>query len=287
MLKPSQQTILVRVCEKEGDNYRFGWNSHEKVNEIAGIGNHTTAEFGEFDTRLGRRWNPDPKSGLMPNESPYAVNHGNPITYKDPKGDFGFIGAAIGAVVGGVIEYGSQAVSNIIQGKSLKDALWNEIDFADVAVSVGEGALAGTTGGASLLITRVTAGAVRASVDYTNKDGLKYIGGIKQNEKKFDAVLLDAGSELVGGAAGKFFDKAGLNEFVRKPSRSLFNGGAKKAMQSLGDKITTGAVETAIPTIIDGAVRGEVIADEPIPTAYEDADSGKLIPYKTPQKREN
>lgn len=30
------------------------------MNEIAGIGNHNTAEFWEYDTRLGRRWNLDP-----------------------------------------------------------------------------------------------------------------------------------------------------------------------------------------------------------------------------------
>lgn len=60
---------------------RYGFNSHEKSDEIAGEGNHTTALYGEYDTRLGRRWNPDPKPtvGL----SLYSVFANNPIYRND------------------------------------------------------------------------------------------------------------------------------------------------------------------------------------------------------------
>ncbi|XZF15201.1 hypothetical protein ACTHGU_03620 [Chitinophagaceae bacterium MMS25-I14] len=56
-----------------------------KTNEIAGMGNHNTAEFWEYDTRLGRRWNLDPKPtvGL----SYYSVLANNPIVYADLNGD--------------------------------------------------------------------------------------------------------------------------------------------------------------------------------------------------------
>lgn len=39
-------TRVVLSCEQE-DNYRFGFNTQEKVNEISGKGNHTTALFWE------------------------------------------------------------------------------------------------------------------------------------------------------------------------------------------------------------------------------------------------
>jgi hypothetical protein len=65
--------------------YRYGFNSHEKSDEIAGEGNHTTAFFGEYDTRLGRRWNQDPKPN--PSISNYAVFANNPIWYNDIKLD--------------------------------------------------------------------------------------------------------------------------------------------------------------------------------------------------------
>ena len=42
-------------------DYRYGMNSQEKVDEISGSGNHYTATHWEYDPRLGRRWNQDPK----------------------------------------------------------------------------------------------------------------------------------------------------------------------------------------------------------------------------------
>jgi len=66
-------------------NFRYGLNGQEKVDEISGDGNHTTAMFWECDTRLGRRWNQDPK----PNSSisNYAVFANNPILFTDLLGD--------------------------------------------------------------------------------------------------------------------------------------------------------------------------------------------------------
>ncbi len=64
-----------------GSGYRYGFNSHEKSDEIAGAGNHTTAEFGEYDTRLGRRWNLDPRP--VASISSYAVFFNNPIYNND------------------------------------------------------------------------------------------------------------------------------------------------------------------------------------------------------------
>ena len=92
-------------------DYRYGFNSQEKVDEIAGAGNHNTAEFGELDTRLGRRWNEDPKPN--PSVSNYAVFGNNPIYQYDLKldtptvgnrisGGLKVIGGAVEAIVGGV-----------------------------------------------------------------------------------------------------------------------------------------------------------------------------------------
>jgi len=67
--------------------YRFGFNTQEKTDEIAGPGNHNTATFWEYDTRLGRRWNVDPVT--KPWESLYACLSDNPILLNDPNGDDG------------------------------------------------------------------------------------------------------------------------------------------------------------------------------------------------------
>lgn len=66
-------------------DYRFGWNTQERTDEIAGAGNHYTAEFWEYSPRAVMRWNLDPKPN--PSISPYAILQGNPIWYTDHKGD--------------------------------------------------------------------------------------------------------------------------------------------------------------------------------------------------------
>src|SRR5690554_3614816 len=80
------EEVLVRICDDGGDWYRFGFNGQEKVNEISGMGNHNTAEFWEYDTRLGRRWNVDPVDQIS--VSNYAVNGNNPIWAYDVLGNF-------------------------------------------------------------------------------------------------------------------------------------------------------------------------------------------------------
>lgn len=67
-------------------SYRYGYNTQEKVDEIAGSGNHYTAQFWEYDPRVVMRWNQDPKQII--GVSPYVINGDNPIYYTDPNGDF-------------------------------------------------------------------------------------------------------------------------------------------------------------------------------------------------------
>jgi hypothetical protein len=64
--------------------YRFGFNGQEKDNQIYGSGNSYTAEFWQYDARLGRRWNVDPILKVW--ESPFNCFSNNPIYLKDPTG---------------------------------------------------------------------------------------------------------------------------------------------------------------------------------------------------------
>ncbi|MCC5915993.1 MAG: hypothetical protein JJU02_01565 [Cryomorphaceae bacterium] len=65
--------------------YRYGFSTQEKVDEVKDSGGHYTAEFWEYDPRLGRRWNLDPV--VVAWESSYAVFRNNPIVLNDPDGD--------------------------------------------------------------------------------------------------------------------------------------------------------------------------------------------------------
>lgn len=66
--------------------YRFGFNGHENDNEVKGTGNHLS--FGDYgyDTRLGRRWNIDPKTKKFPDVSPYSFASNSPILFVDKDG---------------------------------------------------------------------------------------------------------------------------------------------------------------------------------------------------------
>jgi hypothetical protein len=65
--------------------YKYSMNGQEKSTEIEPGGSSTTAEFWQYDSRTGKRWNVDPV--IKSHESPYMTFAGNPILLNDPKGD--------------------------------------------------------------------------------------------------------------------------------------------------------------------------------------------------------
>ena len=62
--------------------YRYSVNGQEKESDLNE--NITTAEYWEYDSRIGRRWNPD--IIVKPWESPYLAFSGNPILCVDKNG---------------------------------------------------------------------------------------------------------------------------------------------------------------------------------------------------------
>lgn len=64
--------------------YRYGFNGQERSTEIDPNGNSMTAEFWQYEARLGRRWNVDPVFKEF--ESPYASFGNNPVWLRDPNG---------------------------------------------------------------------------------------------------------------------------------------------------------------------------------------------------------
>lgn len=75
---------LLEARTANANRYRYGFNGQEKDNEISGSGNSYTAEFWQYDSRLGRRWNVDPI--IKEHESPYAAFANNPIWFVDKSG---------------------------------------------------------------------------------------------------------------------------------------------------------------------------------------------------------
>jgi len=66
-----------------GNGYRYGFNGQEKSTELND--NLYNAEYWEYDSRIGRRWNLDPKPTI--GVSDYSAFLNNPIWHNDVKGD--------------------------------------------------------------------------------------------------------------------------------------------------------------------------------------------------------
>jgi RHS repeat-associated protein len=64
--------------------YKYGFGGQMKDDEVSGNGNSYTAEYWQYDSRLGRRWNRDPI--IKDWESPYATFSNNSILFIDPSG---------------------------------------------------------------------------------------------------------------------------------------------------------------------------------------------------------
>ena len=72
-----------RKFTQAGSGYKYGFNGQERSDDV--IQGNYTAMYWEYDSRIGRRWNIDPKPNI--NFSPYSTFNCNPIWNSDRLGD--------------------------------------------------------------------------------------------------------------------------------------------------------------------------------------------------------
>jgi hypothetical protein len=77
--------INERELKDSSFSYRFGFQGQEGDDEVAGSGNSYTAEYWQYDSRLGRRWNLDPIPQI--HISDYAAFANSPVVMVDINGD--------------------------------------------------------------------------------------------------------------------------------------------------------------------------------------------------------
>ena len=82
-MKPTLKTSQKFTSTDTGE-YRYFFNGQEADNEVFGEMSNFTAEFWQYDSRLGRRWNLD--WIYKPFASNYAAFANNPILFTDPLG---------------------------------------------------------------------------------------------------------------------------------------------------------------------------------------------------------
>jgi RHS repeat-associated protein len=135
---------------RSGGSYRYGFNTQEKSPELAP--DHYTAEFWEYDARIGRRWNLDPVDQIS--ISNYAVNRNNPIAHYDPKGDCAT--CITGALIEAMLDLTFQVGEHMMAGDDFKTAL-SKVDWGSVTISAGMGAVTSwADGGVGKLVKAVS-----------------------------------------------------------------------------------------------------------------------------------
>jgi RHS repeat-associated protein len=81
---PFGAPMTERTAVVTPTDVRYGFNGQESDDEVYGVsGTSYTAEFWQYDSRLGRRWNVDPVGQF---NSPYLALADNPIVAIDPSG---------------------------------------------------------------------------------------------------------------------------------------------------------------------------------------------------------
>ncbi|MCL1137738.1 RHS repeat-associated core domain-containing protein [Shewanella pneumatophori] len=163
-----------------------------------------------YDPVIGRFYSNDPVDvlGHMQRGNPvhgfgrYTYANNNPYKYVDPDGEFGIVGAFIGAA----IDAGTQIATGVASGQSLSEAAGN-LDYGSIAVSAALGAVGGH---ATQLLKGATTGTMKVgktTVDLTTKteravagaDGALKAGavGAIQSGRKGEDPVKGAGLKVV------------------------------------------------------------------------------------------
>ena len=153
-------------------SYRYGFNGQEKDINIQS--DHYSAEYWEYDARIVRRWNLDPKptAGI----SEYSVFNGNPIWRSDPLGDTSVTGA------GGGQNVNIDEKSNSLQFYS--SANYN-VSGANTKVPVQTGQLRSFSNGLGTFTAKWS----------TNSSGVAVFAGYKnENNQTVDDVVREISS---------------------------------------------------------------------------------------------
>jgi RHS repeat-associated protein len=235
---------------KLGDaKYRYGYNGQEYDKDYCDCENVFTAEFWEYDSRIGRRFNIDPVEDI--GLSPYVVNRNNPIIYKDPNGDCPF---CFGFILGALAEIAEQtvgiAIENMANGKKWNDGLIDKIDWVDVATSGLQGGLMTLPGvgiGAEV-ISEVMGNYVKSAFDYTNSEGGKNVfdGSKTMGDFEKDFVVNSAGS--IAGI--KPVSKV-TTTVTKVTAKTVIKKAVKETVKAVAGGVKTGAAETTTKSLVD------------------------------------
>lgn len=196
----------------------------------------------------------DPQSDKYPGWTQYHYCFNNPVIYTDPDGEFPFITAIIGGVIGAAADLVSQTISigmdNMSNGKGFFSGWSQKVDWADVAVSGVEGVLIGSgIGIGAQALVKGVAGVVRSGVDYRAGEKVEGGSGSRWSIVGKNKSWKQFGSEMIAEGIGAGIG-VGLNAGLRTKGVK-YTPGAEAFMNTL-----TNGIETVWKSGIKSATRG-------------------------------
>ena len=210
-------------------------NSANPNDDYKYIGEELDDEAGLTLMNLNAR-NYDPITGRFlqidplfdhPNQmglSPYNYSWNNPINLSDPNGECPW---CWGAVIGGGVEFIAQVGVGVASGQSFGESVRN-VDYADVAIAAGTGAL---TGGASAFLK--TGGKVAVSAAANVAEG--YLQENLGSDASGDYSLVDASVDALVGAGGEVASIYGKSLAQGSDQAASLNRAAHKAENIAAD----------------------------------------------------
>jgi len=248
--------------------YRFGFNGQEKDNEITGVtGTHYTAEFWEYDSRIGRRWNIDPMTPKYPWQSPYACFNNNPIYYSDPSGLEGddpvkkgdtFIGkdgkthiASCDEIeINGTTSEGRLPTADVIPKQDNSDLIKEVKQLGLVSLDATIKLLGGTTTQAIYSLAGLSTSGSISPMDVVPYPGVSYLGSkemerIEESDKDVQKYIAGKGWEYMKSFAKKnnsngntsvifVYAAADVHKGVFKTATSVVLSSPEEAEKTLG-----------------------------------------------------
>ena len=227
------------------------------------MGNHNTAEFWEYDTRVGRRWNTDPV--VKPWESSYACFANNPIWYSDVNGDDGNKPNVIGKTKPKIYTISNKEISEKLESRQFVSTTGLSIEFAvalvqeekvvlnlyDIDGNVGQGGNA--TIGIGYKVHTGAIGSSQFDKDALNKE-LVFKNGITV-DKAFD--LFVEGIKARSQTVNSFLKNANVSisdDGIKSALFDIYFNAGTKDLKNAINSYKTGGIEKLYKTISDGGI---------------------------------
>ena len=244
----------IKSLSQQGD-YRFGFQGQEKDNEIKGEGNSYTAQFWQYDSRLGRRWNIDPI--VKPWESSYVVFFGNPVSIIDPLG----LDGTVTKDKNGNASYAGEALNGDGAVVNVTGMTNGQMSDAGYTALTGTGTYDKGTSNAGVVGNKI----IRSSNNYWNSDGSTSWMAVNRNRRLSNSLLSDRTFSMNGKQnlmSSRIYQ--GQVDFINHKATKLMAGvvAAPFAVSALSSAYSAGLLTTNLTTSADmGTGLGSAFAD--------------------------